>query len=164
VTNFTLEATPELIIRHRVNLGSTVTKGIEIEGELDTSAGDIALAYQFANSEFVEASDPSITGNTLPQVPRHAGSILYGADLPAGIDLQFRARAASRSYDDDRNELILPAYWTADLFVSKNLNRSLKFVFGVENLFNQRIVVSRTPIATVAASALVTAGIQLRLQ
>jgi iron complex outermembrane recepter protein len=163
VTNFTLETSPDLIVRQRANLGSTVSKGLEMEGEMDSSAGEIGVAYQFVDSEFVEAADPLIAGNALPQVPRHAGSIFYGISLPSEIGLQFRARAASRSYDDDRNELVLPGYWTADLFVSKNLSRRFKLVLGVENLLNQRIVVSRTPIPTVATSTLVTAGIQLRL-
>jgi outer membrane receptor protein involved in Fe transport len=163
VANVTQSVTPQLITRQRGNLGSTGSRGIEIETEARlTSSFMVSGGYQFADATVLEANGPS-QDKLLPQVPRHEFTFqaLYATAKFPTIALQ--GRYQSEQFDDDLNLLRLEPFFTMDAFVSKHLNPRLEIFAGGENLLNNRYTIGRTPVRTVAPPALVRVGMRIQL-
>jgi outer membrane receptor protein involved in Fe transport len=152
-----------LITRQRQNLGSTRSRGVEIEAEARITS-DLSLrgGYQFADATVLEA-DGASQGKLLPQVPRHEFTFqaLYSnAKLPTA---SLQGRYQSTQFDDDLNQLRLEPFFTMDAFVSKRLNPRLEIFAGGENLLNSRYTIGRTPVRTIAPPALVRIGMRIQL-
>jgi outer membrane receptor protein involved in Fe transport len=163
VANVTQSITPQLITRQRQNLGSTRSRGVEIEAEARITS-DLSLrgGYQFADATVLEA-DGASQGKLLPQVPRHEFTFqaLYSnAKLPTA---SLQGRYQSTQFDDDLNQLRLEPFFTMDAFVSKRLNPRLEIFAGGENLLNSRYTIGRTPVRTIAPPALVRIGMRIQL-
>ena len=163
VANVTQTVTPQLITRQRQNLGSTRSRGVEIEAEARlTSSFSVSGGYQFADATVLEADGPS-QDKLLPQVPRHELTFqaqYANAKLPT---VALQGRYQSSQFDDDLNQLRLEPFFTLDAFVSKRLNPRLEIFAGGENLLNNRYTIARTPVRTVAPPALVRIGMRIRL-
>jgi len=162
IANVTLSVTPTLITRQRQNAGRTRSAGVEVEG--NTSIGRVLFtgSYQFADSVVTEfASNPSLIGLRTPQIPKHQASLQ--ARLPAGKwDLAVQTRASSEQFDDDLNQFRLEPYFQADVFIARKLGRSAQLYAAVENVFNSRYSIGRTPIRTVSSPVGLRVGIRLR--
>ncbi|HUP46815.1 MAG TPA: TonB-dependent receptor [Thermoanaerobaculia bacterium] len=141
IANVTLSVTPELITRQRQNVARGRSRGAEVEGEwsitpsLRTSAG-----YLFADAVFSN-------GNRIPQVPRHQATaqLRYQGALTAAL----QGRWSAMQFDDDLNLLPLRSYFVADAFVGYPVAERIDLTFSVENIFNELIEVSATPVTTV---------------
>jgi outer membrane receptor protein involved in Fe transport len=57
-------------------------------------------------------------------------------------------RWSSAQFDDDRNELPLDGYFVADFFASHPLARGIDVTFAIENVFDEDVEVSATPVVT----------------
>ncbi|HSI88850.1 MAG TPA: TonB-dependent receptor [Pyrinomonadaceae bacterium] len=151
VSNVTISVTPQLITRQRQNAGRSRAVGFEAEADWRMSAATISAGYIFADSRVTDfPSNPALVGNFQPQTARH--------QFTAQVRVPFRPwlfavqkRAASAQFDDDLNLFRLEPYFQADAFVSRRIGRSMSLFAGVENLFNSRYSVGRTPIRTVSA-------------
>ncbi len=161
ISNVTLSASPTLITRQRQNAGQTRSSGIEIEG--NASFGKIAFAgsYQFASSvvnSFV--SNPLIVGRRTPQVPRH--QISLQADLSAkDWKLALQTRASGEQFDDDLNQFRLEPFLQADFFLSRQMREGVQAYFAIENIFNSKYSVGKTPIRTVSSPIGFRIGLRL---
>lgn len=140
IANVTLSQTPTLITRQRQNLGRTRSLGAELDaewrfGDWRTSAGLL----------FVDATirDGQLRGKRVPQVPR-----LQTTAQAMWKRIGAQVRWSSRQYDDDRNELPLDGYLVADLLASHPITSSLDVRFAVENVMDQEIEASATPVVT----------------
>ena len=108
---------------------------------------------------FVDATirDGELRGNRVPQVPRHQAS----AQLSwRGVGAQLRWSAIQ--YDDDRNELELEPYMVADVFASIPVAAALEATLAIENVFDEDVEVSATPVVSLGAPRAWRVGLRYR--
>ena len=163
VVNVTESITPSLITRQRRNLGRTRSRGLEAEAELRlTSAWRLTTGYLLADATIVEApQDPLLTRRQIAQVPRHQFTWQLSYANPRLLSAALQFRASGQQFDDDRNLLPLPRFGLLDLSASRPLRRGLDLFFAVQNLFNSRYVVGRTPLETLGMPRLSRFGLRL---
>jgi outer membrane receptor protein involved in Fe transport len=165
VANVTLMTTPSLITRQRQNLGRTRSRGLDVQSDVNvTRRWNVSASYLFADAIVVDFPASSVLeGLRLPQVPRHQLTIQTRYEKPSIATIGFQSRASSSQFDDDLNQFRLASYFTLDAFISRRLNRSLEIFGAVENVFDQRYEVAKTPVTTVGPPILVRGGIRVRL-
>ncbi len=141
IANVTLSATPTLITRQRQNLGRTRSVGAELDAGWSFARDWRASAGLL----FVDATvrEGELRGNRVPQVPRaQATAQLMWKRIGAQL------RWSGMQFDDDRNALPLSPYFVADVFASHPIAKSLEITAAVENLFDEEIEASATPVIT----------------
>jgi outer membrane receptor protein involved in Fe transport len=141
IANVTISQTPALITRRRENLGRTRSLGAELDA--DWSLGNDWRAS--ASWLFVDATvrEGELRGNRVPQVPRHQATAQV---MWKRVGAQVRWSAMQ--FDDDRNELPLGSYFVADLIASHPLGRGIEVTAAIENVFDEEIEASATPVVT----------------
>jgi outer membrane receptor protein involved in Fe transport len=161
IANVTLSTGPDGTLRQRENLGATRTRGLEADLEADLGGGFTAGAGLLAvDPEVVEAEDPALTGNQIPQVSRLQGSLRVGFRSPR-VTASLQARGASVAYEDDRNTLTLPGYGVLDLFAETPLGAGWTLFAAGENVLDARVVAGRTPVTTLATPRTWRIGIRV---
>lgn len=155
IANVTIASNASTITRQRRNLGASRSVGAELDGEW-RFAHDWKAA---AGLMFVDATirDGELRGNRVPQVPRHQAS----AQLSwRGVGAQLRWSAIQ--YDDDRNELELEPYMVADVFASIPVAAALEATLAIENVFDEDVEVSATPVVSLGAPRAWRVGLRYR--
>ena len=163
VANVTLLTTPQLITRQRQNLGRVLARGLEIDAEARLGArlsGGVGYALVDSVVESF-AANPAIVGNAVPQVARHQATLQVRYAHPRFVDLALQARASSRQYEDDQNQLVLPGYFTLDAQASRRLGAAATAFVALENVTGARYVVGLTPVETLGPPFLARAGIRI---
>jgi outer membrane receptor protein involved in Fe transport len=165
VANVTLSTTPALITRQRQNLGRTRSRGLELEADTKLAQNwNVSTSYLFAAATVVEfPANTALEGLRLPQVPRHQFTFQTRYSKPSLLTAGFQGRASSSQFDDDVNQFRLGSYFTLDAFVSRHVTHRLEAFGAVENLFNQRYEVGKTPVTTLGPPILVRAGFRVQL-
>ena len=165
VANVTLSTTPALITRRRLNLGRTRSRGLEIETEARLHRfWDLSAGYLFADASLVSfPANTALEGLMIPQVARHQFTFQSRYANPSVITVGLQGRASSSQFDDDQNLFRLAPYLTLDLFVSRRMRRNVEAFVAMENLFNQRYEVGKTPVTTLGPPILVRAGLRFHL-
>ena len=162
VANVTLTTTPTLITRQRQNAGETRSAGVEIEAEYRSKSIDISAGYLFAASTVTSfPSNPALVGLAIPQVAKH--QLTFSARYTRSKwNFAVQARTSGEQFDDDLNTFRLEPYVQVDAFISRKLNGKLQVYAAVENIFNSRYSVGKTPIRTVGSRANLRIGIRWR--
>jgi outer membrane receptor protein involved in Fe transport len=165
VANVTLATTPVLITRQRQNLGRTTSKGLELQADAQLHRDwHVAGSYLFADATVVEfPANRSLEGLRLPQVPRHQFTFQTSYTNPSIVTVGLQGRASSSQFDDDQNVFRLDPYFTLDAFVSRQINERFEVFGAIENVFNQRYEVGKTPVTTLGPPILARAGFRVRL-
>ncbi|HXE81297.1 MAG TPA: TonB-dependent receptor [Vicinamibacterales bacterium] len=159
ITNVTIETTPTLILRRRENVGGVRAWGAEVEGEWALhDRATITGAAALTSSRF--HGDPLLEGLRVPQVPRWQIAAGLRWIAPASWTAEVQLRAFGSQFDDDRNTLELGAGAVVDVTVARPLTSALSVVAGVENLFDARYDIGRTPTRTVGPPIGVHLGIR----
>ncbi len=160
VANVTLSATPTLITRQRQNAGSTRSRGIEIEAETRLRRVTLRAEYLFVDPKVVSfPENPQIERLLIPQVARNQFTfqVNYARESwTVGV----QGRASSAQFDDDLNNFRLEPYVQVDLFLAKSLRENVQVYTAVENIFNSRYSVGRTPIRTISSPLNLRVGIR----
>src|SRR5205809_972633 len=108
ITNVTLTSTPTLITRQRANIGSSRSRGAEIEyARVLRSGWNASAGYLFADATLS-------TGARTPQVPRNQATAQLSYRSLAGV----QARWSSMQFDDDLNQFPLQRFLVMDLFAA----------------------------------------------
>ena len=155
IANVTLSTTPSLITRQRQNLGSSRSRGIELEGETRIGARVRASGgYLFSDATVRD-------GKRVPQVPRHQATMQLTTDV-ARATLALQARWSTRQFDDDLNQLSLRSYTVVDAFVSHPVNGHITLMFAGENILNRRVEVSATPVVSLGQPRAGRVGVRYR--
>lgn len=154
IANVTLFQDPELIIRQRQNLGRTRSIGAELDAEWRFRDWHTSAGLLFVDSTVREGD---LRGNRVPQVARYQATtqVMWkrvGAQL----------RWSSSQFDDDRNELPLDGYLVADLTASHPITPMLDLTFAVENVTNEEIEASATPVVTLGQPRAWRVGVRYR--
>jgi iron complex outermembrane receptor protein len=153
IANVTLGTSNGTITRQRANLGRTWSRGAELDADWrlgrDTRA---SVGWLFVDATVREGE---LRGRRLPQVPRNQ----LTAQLQwRTIGVQTRWSAAQ--FDDDLNQLPLRGYFVADAFASHPLGRGVDLTVAVENILNENVQVSATPVITLGQPRAVRVGLR----
>jgi len=165
VANRTLSVTPALITRQRQNLGRLRSSGMEAEAGIRVGRGWSAdFGYQFVEATvFRFPGDRSLEGKQVPQVPSHQFHAGVAFSNRSPWTMRFDARSSSQQFDDDQNLLPLRPYVQADAYAARSMGRNMEAFLAVENLFDQRYDVGRTPLLTIGPPIQTRAGVRFRL-
>ena len=141
IANVTLGESGGVITRQRQNLGRTWSRGAELDAEW-LLGRDVRVS---AGWLFVDATvrEGDLRGKRIPQVPRN--------QITAQLQwktIGVQTRWSAMQFDDDRNELPLDGYFVADVFASHPLAHGIDATFAVENVFDEDVEVSATPVVT----------------
>ena len=124
----------------------------------------VSGSYLFADATVREfPANTTLEGLTLPQVPRHQFTFQTRYSNSKIATVAFQGRASSSQFDDDQNVFRLDPYFTLDAYVSRQVNEHFEIFGAVENVFNQRYEVGKTPVTTLGPPILVRAGLRMRL-
>jgi iron complex outermembrane recepter protein len=166
ISNFTLSVTPALIIRERRNLGRTRSRGVETEADFNLSTfWRISAGYLFADAIVRRApQDVTLEGLWIPQVPRHQFTLQTVYSNPRYLTAAMQFRASGKQFDDDQNRLPLGGFAVFDVTVARSLSRYVEAFVAVQNLFNKRYSVGRTPLETLGMPQMVRGGVRFRFE
>ena len=160
VANVTLFVTPALITRQRQNGGRTRARGLEIEAETRVKNINFSAGYLLADSRVTEFSaNKSLENLFVPQVARHQMTFQTRYAKRAW-SFALQGRASSAQFDDDLNLFRLEPYFQLDGFAAKKFDEKWQIFVGVENVFNSRYSVGRTPIRTVSSPLNLRVGVR----
>jgi len=164
IVNVTESITPSLITRQRRNLGRTRSQGLEAEAEFRlTPTWRLTTGYLFADATVALApQDPNLIGRQIPQVPRHQMTWQLQYHHPRLLSAALQFRASGRQFDDDRNQLPLAHFTLLDLTASHPIRAGFDLFFAVQNLFDTRYTVARTPLETLGMPRLFRLGIRFQ--
>ncbi|HYC63060.1 MAG TPA: TonB-dependent receptor [Thermoanaerobaculia bacterium] len=155
IANVTLSQTPALITRQRQNLGRTRSIGAELDADWRFGSdwrGSVGAL-------FVDATvrEGELRGKRVPQVARMQ---LTAQATWKGIGAQLRW--SSSQFDDDRNQLPLDGYLVADVVASHPIARAFDITFALENLTNEDVEASATPVVTLGQPRAWRIGLRFR--
>jgi outer membrane receptor protein involved in Fe transport len=158
VANVTLTTTPTLITRQRQNLGSSRSRGAEVEGDWPVMRSwRISAGYLFCDATVTAGG---LAGRRLPQVPRSQGT-LQSSWNAARAKSGAQVRWSSSQFDDDVNEFRLRGFFVADVFQSFELRSSLSLTIAVENIFDRQVEAAATPVISVAQPRVWRVGLRM---
>ena len=160
IANVTLSTTPALITRQRQNLGSSRSRGAEVDADQRLSSQwHLSAGYLFCDA-VVTSGD--LAGKRLPQVPRNTATLQL-AFTPSRGNAGMQARWSSMQFDDDVNRFPLRSYAVADLFASYPIATRFDATIAIENATNRRIEVSATPVLTLGTPRTIRVGVRYGL-
>jgi outer membrane receptor protein involved in Fe transport len=174
IANVTLTSTPTLVTRQRQNLGSSRSRGLELDGEwrlpaLFDNGWTLSGGYLFSDAVVRDfAANRALEGKRLPQVPRHQATLqLRHADTPAGnrcsrLTVGIETRVSGAQFEDDANDLPLRGYFVADLFLAYLLAPRVELTLAAENVFDRRYDIGATPVTTIGPGRAVRVGVRVR--
>lgn len=165
VANVTLDVQPSLITRQRQNLGSTRSRGVELDfGTRISGAVTLSGGYQFAGATVLRfPADPALEGSLIPHVPRHVLAFQTRYAPSRWVTAALQARFSSAEFDDDQNRLKLDRYFELDALASRSLGHGVEAFAAAENLLNQRYDVGRTPVRTLGPPLQVRIGFRVAI-
>jgi outer membrane receptor protein involved in Fe transport len=162
VSNVTLTQTPSLITRQRQNVGRTRSSGFELENETRWRDFTFSIGYLFADSRVVDfPANRSLENLRVPQTSRHQLTF-QTRFAKKSWSFALQGRAASQQFDDDLNTFELEPYFQLDAFAARNFKENLQIFIGIENIFNSRYSVGKTPIRTVNSPINLRIGLRWR--
>ncbi|HEY8132661.1 MAG TPA: TonB-dependent receptor [Thermoanaerobaculia bacterium] len=138
IANVTLTTTPTLITRQRQNLGSSRSRGAEIEYSRVLANG------WSASAGYLIADATLSSGARTPQVPRHQATMQLAYRSFGGV----QGRWSSMQFDDDLNQFRLRGYFAVDLFAAYPIGSRFDATIALENIFDRRIETAATPVIT----------------
>jgi outer membrane receptor protein involved in Fe transport len=164
VSNVTLNVTPSLITRQRMNVGRTRSCGLESDWNYAaTEQLRISGGYLFVDSRVVRfPANLGLEGLRIPQVARHQFSLQLMYSAPTIATLAAQVRAVGAQFDDDQNQFLLRDFTTVDLFASRRLASQVEVFAAAENLFDTKIEAGRTPVLTLGTPRTFRVGLRFR--
>jgi outer membrane receptor protein involved in Fe transport len=145
----------------RENLGQILSQGTELHLNLrPTHPLSATLEYQYAHAVVTRFSaQPTLVGNWIPEVPRHSFTAQLRAANPRIGSITLAARASGQAWDDSANTFLLNAFFQFDLAARHDFGQHWTASAILDNLFNQRADVARTPILTLSSPFLAEGGV-----
>lgn len=166
VANVTLSTTPTLITRQKLNLGRTRSRGVELDGALRVNR-DVQISAGYAYTAATVASYPGnpggidLVGLDVAQVPRNVFTWQARYWNPSRVFVSVAGRFVGQQFDDDQNQFPLARFYTMDLEIGRSITSHFEVFGAVENVFNQRYQVARTPVTNLGPPILLRIGLRL---
>ncbi|MEZ5316410.1 MAG: TonB-dependent receptor [Vicinamibacterales bacterium] len=137
------------IVRQRRNAGESKATGLELDAQARAADVQMRGSVTITNATFDSPAEPAIDGNRLPQVPRVSAAFWLEAPLRHGVRGVLTWQGVSSQFDDDRNTYELGAASQVGVAFDGPAG-PVRWSVSVENLFDNRIEVGRTPLVTLA--------------
>lgn len=161
IANVTIDTTPNLITRQRQNAGKTRVKGFELEAETRIDDFNFSFGYLLADAKFKDFPlNPELEGFRIPQTPLHQITFQTRYANKTGWSFALQGRASSEQFDDDLNEFRLEPYFQIDAFGAKKFKEKWQVFIGIENVFNSRYSIGKTPIRTISSPVNMRIGLR----
>jgi outer membrane receptor protein involved in Fe transport len=166
IANVTLSVTPALITRQRRNLGSTRSRGLELDALYHPNPAWTLSAGYFLSDATVRTAPEALdlVGLRIPQVPRHQAVFNVEYRRPDRFLASLLLRLSGNQFDDDQNRFVLGSYQVVDFSIARPIHRFAELFFACENLFDQEYAVGRTPIETVGMPRRVHGGLRFHIE
>ena len=171
VSNVTIATSGVNVTQQRQNLGRTRVRGVQTTADYRVGTfWRISGGYIFNSALVTEYNQSAaLVGKTLPQVPRHRGTLQVAFTHPKYVNASLELLAMGRQFDDDLNTRTIPGLTTPGLpkysvwsfSVSRAFSRRFDAYFGVQNLFNREYFVQMQP-TTAGSPRIVNGGIRIR--
>lgn len=160
IANVTLSITPALITDKRENLGTTRSRGVELDTNLQlTPSLVVSGGYQYAQATVLSfPGNTALQGLWVPQVPRNVFSIETRYAKPSFAIAGVQARYTGLQYDDVLNQFPLRAGFELDAFISHSFRNGVEIYGAIENITDDRYEVARVPYTQVGPPALFRIG------
>ncbi|MEO8073678.1 MAG: TonB-dependent receptor [Acidobacteriota bacterium] len=160
IANITLSVTPNLITRQRQNAGKTRAVGAEIEAETRFRNFGFSAGYLLTDSRVVQfPSNQNLENLFVPQVARHQFTFQTNYSKN-NWTLAFQGRASSKQFDDDLNLFRLEPYLQLDAYAARRFKENLQVFAAIENIFNSRYSIAKTPVRSVSSPINLRVGIR----
>jgi outer membrane receptor protein involved in Fe transport len=151
IANVTLSVSNS-IVRQRQNIGKTRATGLEIEAETRIKNFNFSAGYLLSDSRVLEFSaNPVLESFRIPQVAKHQFTFQTRYANKNGWSLALQGRALGEQFDDDLNQFRLEPFFQLDAFGAKRFREKFQIFVGIENIFNSRYSIGKTPIRTVSS-------------
>ncbi len=150
------------ITNMRQNLGQIQSQGADLRVRLfEERAVSGTVGYQYAHAVVTGFSaQPGLIGNWIPNVPRQSVTAQLRARRARWGEVTVAMRAAGKAYDDSTNQFALRRFVSVDLYGQRGLGRGWSAFVSVQNVFNQRAEVARTPLLTLGNPVLAQGGVR----
>ncbi len=158
IGNVTIGATPALITRERQNAGATEMIGFETDAEFRLAQLTFNAGYLFVDSRVAEFPlNPVLVDKRVPQVPRHQATaqVRY---VRQSWTAAVQMRASGSQFDDDLNTFRLGRFFQMDAQITRSVSDRLRIFAALENVFNSRYSIGRTPVRTVSSPSILRLG------
>jgi outer membrane receptor protein involved in Fe transport len=166
IANVTLSSTPALITRQRQNLGSTRSRGLELDTVFRPGQFWTFTARYFLSDATVRSAPaaPELVGLRLPQVARHQGTLEVAYQRSNRFSAALGLRVATFQFDDDQNRLKLRGMQVLDFSASRRIAPGVDLFFACENLLDQAYPVGRTPVESIGMPRRFHGGLRFRIE
>lgn len=161
ITNVTLSITPALITKQRANADKVRAAGYEVEADLRLP---YSLTATFASGRVSSRfkGETTLRNKNVPQVPKYNVAVgLRYSDR--GWTASSQLRITGPQFEDDQNLFTLRRATVFDIYAGRSVLRQLQVFAAVENLFDSRYDVGRTPILTTGLPRAARVGVQIQL-
>jgi len=157
-----VSSTATSITNRRANLGQIQSQGADLRVRLfDGRAISAAVGYQYAHAVVTAfAVQPGLIGAWIPNVPRQSVTAQLRAQGRRWGELTVSMRASGLAYDDSSNLYALHRFAVMDVYGQHALPRGWMAFVSVQNLFNERPEVARTPLLTLGNPVLAQGGVR----
>ena len=136
-------------IRRRQNLGRTWSRGIELDAEMESLARSPRVRrLPVRRRDRARGRAARQTRAAGAAQSAHRAAMEDRQSCLSSTTLGVQTRWSASQFDDDRNELPLGGYFVADLFASHPLARGVDVTLALENIFNEDVEVSASPVVT----------------
>jgi outer membrane receptor protein involved in Fe transport len=127
--------------RTRENLGSIVSRGVELDGRWEHGPWSLAAGYSYADAR-VHSSGAALPLDGLrpAQTPRHMLSSTLAWRSGRGALASMSARYVSAQYEDDLNRQRIPGALTFDAAAALPLGKGLAIEVRAENIADKRVI------------------------
>ncbi len=171
IANVTLNVTPTLITRQRQNLGRTRSRGVDVDAAMHlTPTFSLMSGYEFVDATVLSfPANPALVGLEIPQVPRNVFTFQALYSNPTAtrhwqrLTFGLQGRFVGRQFDDDQNLLPLGKFFTLDASLSRHVWRDTEAYVAVENIFDERYAVERTPVTELGPPMLFRVGFRVNI-
>ncbi len=154
ITNVTLAAAPNAIVRQRANAAAAVSRGFEAEFHQRYRDLTADFEYLFVESRYV-------TGFRVAQVPKHQGAATLSYRR-GGTMASVALRSTSYQFDDDLNTLRfrLGGYAVLEMLARRHLVKSLSAEAAEDNALDRTFYAAFTPTPNVGMPRLWRIGLR----
>ncbi len=146
------------IVRERRNAGEAHVRGLEAEADVRPRTWlQVHGSLSVTDATFRQSQEPDLEGNRLPQVPRVSGVLSMEIQPERWGRAGIVVRSVGAQFDDDRNVFRLAGATQADVRIAADLG-PVEWSMIVENVFDARVEVGRTPLVTLAPGRALRVG------
>lgn len=157
-----VSSTATAITNRRENLGQIQSQGADLRVRLfDGHAISAAVGYQYAHAVVTAFSvQTGLIGAWIPNVPRQSVTAQLRAQRARWGEVTVAMRASGLAFDDSSNLYPLHRFAVMDVYGEHALPRGWTAFVSVQNLFNERPEVARTPLLTLGNPVLAQGGVR----